>query len=119
MIGNLDETLHRGLEPFGSTLPAHVSAGLHDGVAATIQRVEKAHRFFIDQLGVEPRIAVLILGPDDWAGRSNHPLYGMPNYGDGNLVLAGEQPPSGPAWSVWRPARYPAAGNCCNAPTPG
>ncbi|MEW6153888.1 MAG: hypothetical protein AB1673_07855 [Actinomycetota bacterium] len=93
MIGNLDETLHRGLEPFGSTLPAHVSAGLHEGVAATIQRVEHAHRFFIDQLGVEPRIAVLVLGPDDWARRSNHPLYGMPNFRDGNLVLAGEPNP--------------------------
>ena len=93
MIGNLDETLHRGLEPFGSALPAHVPAGLHDGVAATIQRVEQAHRFFVAQLGIEPRIAVLILGPEDWAGRSNHPLYGMPNYRDGNLVLAGEPNP--------------------------
>jgi hypothetical protein len=93
MIGNLDESLHYGLGPFRSALPAYVSAGLHDGVAATIQRVEQAHRFFVDQLGVEPRIAVLILGPDDWAGRSNHPLYGMPNYRDGNLVLAGEPNP--------------------------
>jgi hypothetical protein len=95
VIGNLDETLHRGLEPFGSALPTHVSAGLDDGVAAKIHRIEQAHRFFIDQLGVEPRIAVLILSPDDWAGRS-HPLYGMPNYRDGNLVLAGEP---NPFWS--------------------
>lgn len=93
MIGDLDKALHRGLEPFGSALPTYVSAGLHDGVAATIQRVERAHRFFIYQLGVEPRVAVLILGPHDWAGRSNHPLYGMPNYRDGNLVLAGEPNP--------------------------
>jgi hypothetical protein len=93
VIGNLDEALHRGLEPFPGHVPVYVSPGLEGDIAAVVGRIERAHRFYVDQLGIEPRVAVLILGPDDWAARSNHPLYGMPNYRDGNLVLAGEPNP--------------------------
>jgi hypothetical protein len=89
VIGNLDETLHRGLEPFPGHESVYVSRGLGADIAPMIERIERAHRFYVDQLGIEPRVAVLILGPDDWVARSNHPLYGMPNYRDGNLVLAG------------------------------
>jgi len=93
MIGSLDESLHRGLKPVSSTVPAFVSPGLETDVAETIERVERAHAFFVSALGIEPRLAVLVLGPTEWAQRSNHPLYGMPNYRDGNLVLAGQPNP--------------------------
>lgn len=29
-----------------------------------------------------------MLGTDDWEGRSIHPVYGMPNYRSGNLIVA-------------------------------
>lgn len=92
MIGNLDRSLHRGLEQRPGALPVFVSPGLGD-VAELVGRIERAHAFFVAHLEVEPRVAVLILDPSDWAARSNHPLYGMPNYRDGNLVLAGEPNP--------------------------
>lgn len=93
MIGALDESLHRGLVPVDSAVPAFVSPGLEGDVAGALARVERAHAFYCRHLEIEPRIAVLILGPEDWAARSNHPLYGMPNYRDGNLVLAGRPNP--------------------------
>jgi hypothetical protein len=90
VIGQLDQTLHDGLTPVGGGVPAYATPGLGGDVSPILERVERARDFFVDQFGIEPRVAVLLLGPDDWAARSSHPLYGMPNFRAGNLVLAGE-----------------------------
>lgn len=93
MIGTVDTSLHSGLTPVSGPVQAYVSPSLETDPSATITRIGRAHSFFVEHLGVEPRMAVLVLAPDDWAERSNHPLYGMPNYGAGNLVIAGEPNP--------------------------
>lgn len=93
MIGTLDSTLHEGLTSVGGRVPTYITPGLDADVDQVIERVARARDFFVKQLGIDPRLAVLVLGPDDWTARATHPLYGMPNFRAGNLVLAGEPNP--------------------------
>ena len=49
----------------------------------------RARDFLAATLGAEAAVALLVLGPEDWPGRSPHPVYGMPNCAGGNLIVAG------------------------------
>lgn len=94
MIGTLDQGLHDGLTSVpGANIPAYVSSELETDVVPVLRRVEAAHRFLSDTLRIEPRAALLYLSPEDWSPRTSHPLYGMPNYRDGNLIVAGRPNP--------------------------
>lgn len=57
-------------------------------VAEFANRATAAHEFLSSLLDYRPDFALLVLGPDDWPQRSSHPLYGMPNYVRGNLIVA-------------------------------
>lgn len=109
MIGTLDKSLSDGLHPVAASVAAYASPGLGD-VSAMVARIERAQRFLVDRLGVDPRLAVLVLSQDDWAARSAHPLYGMPNFRDGNLVLAGEPNPFWEGMVSLAVAEVPGAG---------
>lgn len=96
----IDDTLHEGLEAFdGFAHPVFVSTGVDpEVVAGHAERVTRAHAHLHSTLDRGARFALLVLGPDDWAPRSEHPVYGMPNYNNGNLVVAAT---SNPFWHAF------------------
>ena len=82
---------HAGLESrAGWDYPVFASRGLE---AATVSRLARraaaASRYLAALFDYQPQFALLVLGPDDWDSRSSHPVYGMPNYEQGNLFVAG------------------------------
>ena len=75
---------HRGWD--FNVLSSH---GVDPGRVATFaNRAASAHVFLSSLLQYSPDFALLVLGSDDWLKRSSHPLYGMPNYAHGNLIVA-------------------------------
>jgi hypothetical protein len=64
------------------------SAGLEERARPIAERCAGAYRFLADALGSSPRVTLHVLAPPDWP--SNLP-YGMPHFGAGTLVLAGEE----------------------------
>ncbi|MGH2560773.1 MAG: hypothetical protein ACRDJH_17045 [Thermomicrobiales bacterium] len=87
----IDVSRHGGLRPVaGFPFSVLASAGLEEQAGMMAARCDRAHRFLSDTLGFAPPFVLLVLSPGDWGGRASHPLYGMPNYAHGNLVIAGE-----------------------------
>ena len=86
----IDARRQTGLRPVrGFSLPVFASAGLEARAGALAARVVRAREFLAATLGAEAAVALLVLGPEDWPGRSPHPVYGMPNCAGGNLIVAG------------------------------
>lgn len=65
-------------------------AGLAAPGAAVAARCARAHRFLGETLAYAPPFALLVLSAQDWPGRAAHPVYGMPHFRAGNLIVAGQ-----------------------------
>jgi hypothetical protein len=74
----------------GYVLPVLMSDGLEERARPIADRVVRARAFFTELLGVVPSGGLLVLAERDWGDHSGHPVYGMPNYAGGNIVVAGE-----------------------------
>lgn len=78
-----------GLVPVtGFALPVRCSAGLEQPARKVAGRCSAAYRLLGDALGPTPIVALEVLGVGDWTSPSLP--YGMPYYGSGRLVVAGE-----------------------------
>jgi hypothetical protein len=87
----IDTARHDGLRRLdGFPFPVLASEGLAPRARLLAARATRALRFLAASLAVEPDIALLVLAHDDWDGRAGFPLYGMPNYVAGNVVVAGQ-----------------------------
>jgi hypothetical protein len=87
----IDTARHDGLRRLdGFPFPVLASEGLAPRARQLAARATRALRFLAPGLDVQPDMALLVLAPDDWDGRSGFPLYGMPNYVAGNVVVAGQ-----------------------------
>ena len=88
----IDTSKHEGLQAVqGFPFPVHTSPGLETRGRSIAERCARAYRFLSKVLDFEPKASLLVLSPQDWSGRSSHPVYGMPNYEAGNLIVAGEE----------------------------
>jgi hypothetical protein len=90
-IGMIDLARHEGLRRLdGFAFPVLASVGVEPRARELAARTAQALSFLASALAVRPDMALLVLAPDDWDERSGFPLYGMPNYVAGNVVVAGE-----------------------------
>src|SRR2546422_2452665 len=88
----IDTSKHEGLQAVqGFPFPVHTSPGLETRDRSIAERCARAYRFLSKVLEFEPKASLLVLSPQDWSGRSSHPVYGMPNYEAGNLIVAGAE----------------------------
>jgi hypothetical protein len=85
------DVLREGLtELQDAPIPTWASAGLSRRAEPIAARSARALAFLGELLGVVPDVQLLVLAEGDWAGRSGHPVYGMPNSLRDTLVVAGE-----------------------------
>ena len=91
MSGAVSTGPHAGLESHpGWDYPVLASRGLDAGTVSRLAaRTAAASRYLSALFSYEPRFALLVLGPEDWDSRSPGLVYGMPNYEQGNLLIAG------------------------------
>ena len=91
LSGEVNTGPHAGLESHpGWGYPVFASRGLDAGTVSLLAaRTAAASRYLSALLRYEPRFALLVLGPQDWASRSPNLVYGMPGYEQGNLLVAG------------------------------
>src|SRR5256885_5037577 len=88
----IDTSKLEGLQAVqGFPFPVHTSPGLETRGRSIAARCARAYRFLSKVLEFEPKASLLVLSPQDWSGRSSHPVYGMPNYEAGNLIVAEEE----------------------------
>src|SRR5207247_8674387 len=88
----IDTTKLEGLQAVqGFPFTVHTSPGLETRGRSIAERCARAYRFLSRILELEPKASLLVLSPQDWSGRSSHPVYGLPNYEAGNLNVAGEE----------------------------
>jgi hypothetical protein len=87
----IDTARHDGLRRLGGVpFPVYASEAVVPRARELADRSAQALRFIASILAVRPEMALLVLAADDWDKRSGFPLYGMPNYVAGNIVVAGE-----------------------------
>jgi hypothetical protein len=91
MSGAIDTGPHAGLEPHpGWDFPVLATRGLDAGTVNRLAgRTAAASRYLSGLFDHELRVALLVLGPEDWDSRSPNLVYGMPGYAQGNLFVAG------------------------------
>jgi hypothetical protein len=96
LFGRGADVTRTGLAPSGGALvsvpgfpfPVRASAGLEERAGPIAERCAGAYRFLGDALSSNPRITLHVLARPDWPPG---PPYGMPHFGAGTLVLAGEE----------------------------
>jgi hypothetical protein len=87
----IDVTKHEGLASLpGFPFEVRTSASTREQAGRLADRCASAYSYLGDMLAFRPRCAVVVLDRADWSERASNPLYGMPYYSAGNLVLAGE-----------------------------
>jgi hypothetical protein len=85
--------LRDGLVEVPGGLPTFASDGL-ERAAATIGGIASdSYEYLAALLDYRPEAQVLVLSEADWATKSEQPLYGLPNAGDGTLTVAGIEAP--------------------------
>jgi hypothetical protein len=85
--------LRDGLVEVPGGLPTFASEGL-ERAAATIGGIASdSYEYLAELLDHRPEAQVLVLSAADWATKSEQPLYGLPNAGDGTLTVAGTEAP--------------------------
>ena len=89
----MDITLRDGLVEVPGALPTFASSGLEARADLIGQIAGDSYGFLADLLGFGPEAQVLVLSEDDWPSRTETPIYGLPNAGNGTLVVAGTETP--------------------------
>jgi hypothetical protein len=85
--------LRDGLVELPGGLPTYASPGL-EARAALIGRIAAdSYAYIAGLLGFSPETQVLVLSEVDWPSRTETPVYGLPNAGNGTLVVAGTEAP--------------------------
>lgn len=75
----------------GFSIKAYYSPGNEERAKLIVGRCEKTVKYVSGLVGFTPTIRVLILNPEQWGKYSTIPVYGMPHYQDGGiLVIASE-----------------------------
>jgi len=75
-----------------SPFPVLFSTGAERRAGRICARLERAHCYLREALGFDPELRLLVLSPEDWAGRAAFPLYGMPHYTAGDTIVVGTEP---------------------------
>jgi hypothetical protein len=88
--------LRSGLVEVPGGLPTFASEGLEARAMAIGAIAADSYDYVADLLHLRPKAQLLVLSEADWASKSDVPIYGLPNAGDGTLTVAGTE---APLWS--------------------
>ena len=91
---NID--LREGLVEVPGGLPTFASAGIEDRARAIGVIAADSYEYLAGLLGFRPQAQVLVVSEADWPKVTEQPLFGLPNAGNGTLVVAGTE---APLWS--------------------
>jgi hypothetical protein len=87
----MDVAKHHGLASLsGFPFEVRTSASTREQAGRLADRCARAYSYLGEMLAFRPRCALVVLNRADWSERASNPLYGMPYYSAGNLILAGE-----------------------------
>lgn len=87
----MDAMKYQGLTLLsGFPFEVRTSASTREQAGRLADRCARAYSYLGDMLAFRPRYALVVLDRADWSARASNPLYGMPYYSAGKLVLAGE-----------------------------
>jgi len=87
----MDVAKHHGLASLpGFPFEVRTSASTREQAGRLADRCARAYSYLGEVLAYRPRYALVVLNRADWSERASNPLYGMPYYSAGNLILAGE-----------------------------
>jgi hypothetical protein len=73
----------------GFDFPVKVSRGLEKKGDSVATRTQRAHRYFRQLIGGNPKITVYVLSPEDWESQKVGVTYGLAVYDTGKLFIAG------------------------------
>lgn len=72
----------------------HIKTYFSDGTAEQAKvmagRCDNVLAFYNNNIAFEPDVSLLILSSVDWSKHTNFPVYGMPHYNNGKLIVASE-----------------------------
>jgi len=71
----------------GFSIKAYYSPGNEERAKLIVGRCEKTVKYVNGLVGFTPTIRVLILNPEQWGKYSTIPVYGMPHYQDGGILV--------------------------------
>ncbi|HET7182752.1 MAG TPA: hypothetical protein VFI15_11010 [Candidatus Limnocylindrales bacterium] len=101
----MDVELRAGLVEVAGTLPTFASAGVEERAVSIGRIAADSYDYLASLLGFRPAIQVLVVTEADWSRVTETPIYGLPNAGNGTLVVAGDEPP---LWSAFADMVQPA-----------
>jgi hypothetical protein len=85
--------LREGLIPVPGGLPTFASAGVEERAASIGRIAADSYDYLAGLLGFRPDAQVLVVTEADWPKVTETPIYGLPNAGNGTLVVAGTEAP--------------------------
>lgn len=88
---NID--LRNGLVEVAGGLPTFASAGVEERAEAVGRIAADSYEYLAELLGFRPEAQVLVVTEADWPNATQTPVYGLPNAGNGTLVVAGTEAP--------------------------
>jgi hypothetical protein len=88
---NID--LRDGLVAVPGGLPTFASAGVEERAVSIGRIAADSYEYLSGLLGFRPEAQVLVVTEADWPNVTQTPVYGLPNAGNGTLVVAGTEAP--------------------------
>jgi len=87
----MDTALRAGLVEVPGGLPTFASAGVEERARDVGRIAADSYGYLAGLLGFRPDVQVFVVTEADWS-RVTEALYGLPNAGNGTLVVAGDEP---------------------------
>lgn len=89
----MNTALREGLVEIEAAIPTFATSGLEQRAVAIGRIAADSYGYISGLLGFTPEIQLLVLSAADWPSRTQTPVYGLPNAGNGTLVVAGTETP--------------------------
>lgn len=89
----MDIALREGLIEVAGSLPTYASVGVEHRAEAIGRIAASSYEYLAQLLRRRPEIQILVLSEADWATKGRAALFGLPNAGEGTLVVAGTEAP--------------------------
>jgi len=89
---SMDTTLREGLIEVPGGLSTFATPGVEQRALNVGRIAADSYEYIAALLGFRPEIQVLVVTEADWSRVTETPIYGLPNAGNGTLVVAGDEP---------------------------
>ena len=89
----MNTDLRHGLVEVPGGIPTFASHGLQDRAVSVGRIAGDSYEYLVELLGFRPELQLLVVSEADWPNATETPIYGLPNAGNGTLVVAGTEAP--------------------------